>query len=331
MDSVASFSPPSPPLTFKMASPREFKDLEELGCGFGGVVFKSLHLPTGRVMARKLVNSRIGSTKIRKSLTAELMTLQRCNHPNIVTCYGAYLSDMQICITMEYMDLGSFDWIRRKVGPIVEPILATMTKSVLQGLIYLHNQLNIIHRDLKPSNILFNSQGQVKLCDFGESIELVNSLARSMVGTTGYMAPERIRGQPYTIRSDIWSLGISLIELATGNYPYSLSLNSRESMSPASRSPSLGLGDHYQSGDNNGGEETKLAIVELWETISNDPSPRLDSTQFSASFVDFTNQCLMKEEAQRPDPYTLLQHPFVQTAESFDLGPWARHLFSLLK
>lgn len=310
---------PSPILTKSLAlpvaasvtlRPDEFHDLEELGCGFGGVVYKSLHIPTGRLVARKVVNSRICSAKVRKSLAAELLTLQRCNHANIVRCYGAFVSDMQVSIAMEFMDGGSFDRIIRTMGPLPEEILSSVTKAVLHGLVYLHQGLNIIHRDLKPSNVLLNSQGQIKLCDFGESIELVNSTARSLVGTMGYMAPERIDGRPYDIRADVWSLGITLMELATGHFPYDLPPSQRQAMTPVSFS------DYSATAETLPGENNKLAIIELWETIKIDPSPRLDPTRFTTDFTNFVNLCLIKDDRLRPDPYYLLLHPFLHRASS---------------
>lgn len=298
-------TPVASPITLR---PDEFHDLEELGYGFGGVVYKSLHVPTGRLVARKVVNSRICSVKVRKSLAAELLTLQRCNHPNIVRCYGASLSGMQISIAMEFMDGGSLDRIMRTTGPLHEEILSSVAQAVLHGLVYLHRDLNMIHRDLKPSNILLNSQGHIKLCDFGESIELVNSTARSLVGTMGYMAPERIDGRPYDIRADVWSLGITLVELATGHFPYDLSLLQRQAMTPAS------LSDYAISTEAASFEDNKLAIIELWETIKADPSPRLDPACFTTDFISFVNLCLIKDNRIRPDPYYLLLHPFLRRA-----------------
>ena len=85
---------------------------------------------------------------------------------------------------------------------------------------YLHEELQVMHRDIKPSNMLVNSNGEVKLCDFGVSAQLINSIANSFVGTRSYMAPERLMGNPqYKIKSDVWSLGISLLELALGIFP----------------------------------------------------------------------------------------------------------------
>ncbi|KAK3752325.1 hypothetical protein QZH41_010345 [Actinostola sp. cb2023] len=91
--------------------------------------------------------------------------------------------------------------------------------TVVKGLAYLWEQ-KIMHRDVKPSNILVNTRGQVKLCDFGVSRQLVNSIATTYVGTNAYMAPERVLGDEYSIHSEVWSLGISLFEMAIGRFPY---------------------------------------------------------------------------------------------------------------
>lgn len=279
--------------------PSEFVDIAELGSGFGGIVYKSIHLPSGKLMARKLVNSRISSAKIRKSLAAELGTLQKCQSEYIVKCFGAFVSELQVSIAMEYMDVGSLDRVCKLIGPLPEPLLSFTSYSVLRGLLYLHRDWNIIHRDLKPSNILINSKGQVKLCDFGESIELVNSMAKSLVGTTGYMAPERVNGQKYTVRSDIWSLGITLIELATGRFPYNIPSSQRQSITPVT----------FNDEPIMNGEESMLSLIELWEAISNDLAPALDSKCFSKEFTSFISLCLIKDERNRPDPYTLMVIP----------------------
>lgn len=91
--------------------------------------------------------------------------------------------------------------------------------QVLRGLSYLREKHKIIHRDVKPSNILVNSQGEIKICDFGVSGQLIDSMANTFVGTRSYMSPERLQGSQYSVASDLWSLGLSLVEISLGMYP----------------------------------------------------------------------------------------------------------------
>ncbi|GAA5850445.1 hypothetical protein JCM9279_001419 [Rhodotorula babjevae] len=194
--------------------------LGELGCGNGGTVSRALHVPTKVVMAKKVVHIATSDTT-RKQILRELQIMHDCSSPYIVSFYGAYLQDPHICMCMEFMDKGSLDNIYKKVGPIPEPILGKIALAVVSGLTYLYEVHKIMHRDVKPSNILLNSAGQIKICDFGVSGELINSVADTFVGTSTYMSPERISGDPYSVKSDVWSLGISLVELAIGRFPFS--------------------------------------------------------------------------------------------------------------
>ncbi|GAA6050856.1 hypothetical protein JCM3770_005741 [Rhodotorula araucariae] len=196
--------------------------LEELGCGNGGTVSRALHVPTKAIMAKKVVHIATSDTT-RKQILRELQIMHDCASPYIVSFYGAYLQDPHICMCMEFMDKGSLDNIYKKVGPIPEPVLGKIALAVVCGLTYLYEVHKIMHRDVKPSNILLNSAGQIKICDFGVSGELINSVADTFVGTSTYMSPERISGDPYTVKSDVWSLGITLVELAIGRFPFSSS------------------------------------------------------------------------------------------------------------
>ncbi|BGP11419.1 MAP kinase kinase (MEK) [Rhodotorula toruloides] len=194
--------------------------LDELGSGNGGTVSRVLHVPTKAVMAKKVVHIAT-SDSTRKQILRELQIMHDCSSPFIVSFYGAYLQDPHICMCMEYMDKGSLDSIYRRIGPIPEPVIGKIALAVVSGLTYLYEVHKIMHRDVKPSNILLNSAGQIKICDFGVSGELINSVADTFVGTSTYMSPERISGEPYTVKSDVWSLGITLIEIAIGRFPFS--------------------------------------------------------------------------------------------------------------
>ncbi|KAH0620101.1 hypothetical protein JD844_014703 [Phrynosoma platyrhinos] len=210
----------------------DFEKICELGAGNGGVVFKVSHKPSGLIMARKLIHLEI-KPAIRNQIIRELQVLHECNSPYIVGFYGAFYSDGEISICMEHMDGGSLDQVLKKAGRIPEKILGKVSIAVIKGLTYLREKHKIMHRDcssfifflsyphpdVKPSNILVNSRGEIKLCDFGVSGQLIDSMANSFVGTRSYMSPERLQGTHYSVQSDIWSMGLSLVEMAIGRYP----------------------------------------------------------------------------------------------------------------
>ncbi|CAO1421624.1 unnamed protein product [Diamesa hyperborea] len=178
----------------------------------------------------------------------------------------------------------------RQSQRIPENILGQITVATVHALNYLKEKLRIIHRDVKPSNILLHESGDIKLCDFGISGQLVDSIARTKdAGCRPYMAPERIdpeRAKGYDVRSDVWSLGITLMEVATGKFPYPSKWGS--------------------------------VFEQLYQVVQGDP-PRLTRTynemEFSEEFCNFVNTCLIKEETNRPKYRTLLQHIFIQNNE----------------
>lgn len=160
-----------------------------------------------------------------KQLVRELEFLSSTSSPYIVQNYGAFLADhdSQICILMEYCQAGSLDDLQKRMRAknigCSEHVLGRIASSVLRGLDYLQDR-RIIHRDIKPSNIVLTLDGQVKLCDFGVSGELIESEVNTYMGTALYMAPERIQNKPYSIRADVWSLGVSLLEIAHLRHPF---------------------------------------------------------------------------------------------------------------
>lgn len=143
-----------------------------------------------------------------------------------------------------------------------------------------------MHRDIKPSNVLVNSKGQIKLCDFGVSSELDNSVADTFVGTGTYMAPERIQGSPYTVKSDVWSVGLTLMELAIGKFPFHSGSN--EGDDP----------DDEPSGPQ--------GILDLLQQIVGEPSPKLPkSDAFPLILEEVIDKCLRKDPRERPTPQEL--------------------------
>ena len=175
----------------------------------------------------------------------------------------------------------SLDSVSKNFGPVRVDVLGKIAEAVLGGLTYLYSAHRIMHRDIKPSNVLINSKGQIKLCDFGVSSELDNSVADTFVGTGTYMAPERIQGSPYTVKSDVWSVGLTLMELAIGKFPFAV--------------------DH--EGDEPAGPQ---GILDLLQAIVMEPSPKLPkSDAFPSILEDVIAKCLMKDPDQRPTPKQL--------------------------
>ena len=184
---------------------------------------------TGIVMAMKEIRLELDEAKF-AAIIMELDILHRCISPFIVDFYGAFFQEGAVYICMEYMDGGSIDKLYGDGVP--ENVLRKIALSTVMGLKSLKEDHNIIHRDVKPTNILVNTRGQVKICDFGVSGNLVASIAKTNIGCQSYMAPERISGGgvaqaganpgggTYSVQSDIWSLGLTIIECALGQYPY---------------------------------------------------------------------------------------------------------------
>ena len=163
------------------------------------------------------------SRERRKMLVKELKALCTMQSPYLVQLYGAFLNPdvHSVIMAIEFMDLGSLqDVLDRHGGKLQDRTNAASTYQMLSGLLYLHDH-RVLHRDLKPANVLLNSSGRVKLCDFGISTLLGDeSMNRTVVGTTKFMAPERLRSKPYGRVSDVWSLGLIVLEVATGSVPW---------------------------------------------------------------------------------------------------------------
>ncbi|KAJ2758491.1 MAP kinase kinase Wis1, partial [Coemansia nantahalensis] len=261
----------------------QLRMLEVLGRGQYGVVHKVFHVPTRTQMALKEIRLELNKRSLQQ-IIMELDVLHKARSPYIVDFYGAFFVESCVYYSMEYMDCGSLD--RLCPEGVVEPVLGCIALSVVRGLQFLKDELNIIHRDVKPTNILVNSRGQVKLCDFGVSGELNQSLARTHVGCQSYMAPERIIGavgpDGYTIQSDVWSLGLTIIEVATGRFPYE----------------TAGFAN----------------VFDQINAIVNGRVPQLPADSFSEAACQFVQQCLDKSPAKRPNYQSLLDHSWLQEA-----------------
>lgn len=326
----------------------DLKDLHELGQGNGGSVKMVEHVPTSTIMAKKIVLID-AKPSVRKQILRELQIMHDCNSSYIISFYGAFISDPNICICMEFMDKGSLDGIYKKIGAIDIDVVGKVALAVLEGLTYLYDVHRIIHRDIKPSNILCNSKGHIKICDFGVSGELINSIADTFVGTSTYMSPERIQGAQYTVKSDVWSLGISLIELALGRFPFAESSSDdsdlsdfENTLSPTTRPSNLTLRSKEEmkaekekrdkkkkrksKGVSLQGGGMTMSILELLQHIVNEPAPRLTPEgRFPQEADDFVDSCLSKDPDMRKTPKDLLKHPWIDHSRgpTIDLEAWA--------
>jgi len=295
----------------------DFEKIDQLGFGNGGVVSKVIHKPTGNIMAQKLIHLEV-KREIQRRIITELKLLEQCQHPNIVGYYGSFhwQANNEIVINMEHMDGRSLDVILSHAGRLPMKMISEVHRSVLDGLMYLHEELQVMHRDIKPSNMLVNSNGEVKLCDFGVSAQLINSIANSFVGTRSYMAPERLMGNPqYKIKSDVWSLGISLLELALGVFP--IPYPSENEIENIMTSPCLDV-DNQESvnyfintdRESQTRQARPMAIFELLDHIVKMGPPELQSVNrfFDDDFIVVVIGCLQGEMEKRPSYIDLKGH-----------------------
>jgi len=196
-----------------------------LGQGACSKVFLATHLTTGQHFALKMFN--VFDRTRRKQLEKEITMLATLSCDALINFYGAFLKDGNISVILEYMDRGSLEILLERDVELTEGCLAGIAFQIMWGLGYLHYERRL-HRDIKPGNCLINSAGQVKLADFGISRTLDDSTAMSStsVGTFKYMSVERLLGTEYNSSSDIWSVGIMLLELWTKEYPFKNSCSS---------------------------------------------------------------------------------------------------------
>jgi len=275
-----------------------------LGVGNFGTVHAATHLPTGRILAAKRLPDSL-KPRDQEKLLAEIQAVRKGRDcANIVDYFGVEKREGYVFIFMEIMEVSLCQVYKRANEPMPEAGLAYVAVSILAGLAYLYQQHKIMHCDVKPSNMLLGHDGAVKLCDFGLSKVMEQSLVPACGGSERYLAPERL--DPYTIqtsfddRSDVWAYGISLIEIGNRAFPY-----------PEAMSPSDGF--------------------QLQISIIRGPAPCLNQC-YTPIFREFVESCVHKDVRRRPrlakpshEIGPLLNHPFIlkhNDAPKVDILGW---------
>lgn len=260
-----------------MEPAERFELLEEIGEGGYGLVYQALDKKTNEFVAVKIFNLDDAADEVQE-IHQEISMMAEFDCPYLIQYHGSYVVYDELWIVMEYLEAGSLLDIIKKFGPLQEDAIQYIMRELLMALNYLHAQRKI-HRDVKAGNVLVAGNGSIRLADFGVAGQLTDTIDKrnTKIGTPFWMAPEVIEQAAYDGCADIWSLGITAIELAKGLPPYAGKLH------------------HFQ----------------VLLQIPKNPPPVLDG-DFSAEFKDFVAACLVKDPSTRPTAASLLDHPFMK-------------------
>ncbi|KAJ0051710.1 hypothetical protein Pint_02725 [Pistacia integerrima] len=271
---------------------KDYKLYEEVGEGVSAIVYRALCIPLNEIVAIKVLDLEKCNNDL-DGIRREVQTMTLIDHPNVLRAHCSFTADHSLWVVMPYMAGGSCLHIMKSSYPegFEEPVIATLLKETLKALVYLHAHGHI-HRDVKSGNILIDSNGAVKVADFGVSACMFDAGDRqrnrnTFVGTPCWMAPEVMQQlHGYDFKADIWSFGITALELAHGHAPFS-------------KYPPM-----------------KVLLM----TLQNAP-PGLDyerDRRFSKSFKEMVAACLVKDPKKRPTSEKLLKHHFFKHARSYD-------------
>ncbi|KAJ9532662.1 hypothetical protein QJQ45_010705 [Haematococcus lacustris] len=319
-EAVRAITPEVNPATGPDLTLQDLEELGIIGSGSSGVAKKVRNRHTGALLVLKVIQFDVSSDTIRKQVTTELRTLYGASHQNIVKYHQAFFDNGAITIVMEYCDGGSLADVLRAVSrtrpgqAVPEKYIAEIARQVVAGLVHLHKELHVVHRDIKPSNLLLTSTGALKISDFGVSGQLTSSVSNclSWVGTVTYMSPERIKGDQYSFDSDMWSLGLTLVE-----WPSHLWKDSTATLA----TDCLGSFRCASAGDASAAQQP-LGFWELLEYIVEEAVPVLPrgDPRFSAELCDFVAKCLVKDARQRATIDVLSKHAFLRTHKGTNLA-----------
>ncbi|KAB5521102.1 hypothetical protein DKX38_025421 [Salix brachista] len=273
-------------------SAKDYKLYEEIGEGVSATVYRALCVPFNQMVAIKVLDLEKCNNDL-DGIRREVQTMSLIDHPNVLRAHCSFTAGHSLWVVMPYMAGGSCLHIMKSAFPegFEEPVIATLLRETLKALVYIHEHGHI-HRDVKAGNILIDSDGTVKLADFGVSACMFDTGDRqrsrnTFVGTPCWMAPEVMQQlHGYDFKADIWSFGITALELAHGHAPFS-------------KYPPM-----------------KVLLM----TLQNAP-PGLDyerDKRFSKSFKEMVAACLVKDPKKRPTSEKLLKHHFFKNARSFE-------------